>query len=62
MIPINQIEQDRERGVPSWTAIVEAAVLARIPLSRGVFCGPTAMCAAASWVRLQPDEAGAATR
>jgi hypothetical protein len=50
VILIDQIEQDRARGVPAWDAIVEsavrrlrpivltaaAAVLAMIPLSRGV--------------------------
>jgi multidrug efflux pump len=57
VILIDQIEQDRERGVPTWTAIVEAAVrrcrpiiltaaaavLAMIPLSRSVFWGPMAV-------------------
>ncbi len=57
VILIDQIEQDRARGVPSWTAIVEAAVrrfrpiiltaaaavLAMIPLSRSVFWGPMAV-------------------
>ena len=57
VILIDQIEQDRERGVPAWTAIVEAAVrrcrpiiltaaaavLAMIPLSRSVFWGPMAV-------------------
>jgi multidrug efflux pump len=57
VILIDQIEQDRERGVPSWNAIVEsavrrfrpivltaaAAVLAMIPLSRSVFWGPMAV-------------------
>jgi multidrug efflux pump subunit AcrB len=57
VILIDQIEQDRGRGVPSWTAIVEAAVrrfrpiiltaaaavLAMIPLSRSVFWGPMAV-------------------
>ena len=51
VILIDQIEQDRARGVPAWTAVVEAAVrrcrpiiltaaaavLAMIPLSRSVF-------------------------
>jgi multidrug efflux pump len=57
VILIDQIEQDRARGVPSWDAIVEAAVrrfrpiiltaaaavLAMIPLSRSVFWGPMAV-------------------
>ncbi|MBL0086033.1 MAG: efflux RND transporter permease subunit [Ideonella sp.] len=57
VILIDQIEQDRERGVPPWNAIVEsavrrfrpivltaaAAVLAMIPLSRSVFWGPMAV-------------------
>jgi multidrug efflux pump subunit AcrB len=57
VILIDQIEQDRGRGVPTWTAIVEsavrrfrpivltaaAAVLAMIPLSRSVFWGPMAV-------------------
>jgi len=57
VILIDQIEQDRGRGVPAWTAIVEsavrrfrpivltaaAAVLAMIPLSRSVFWGPMAV-------------------
>ncbi|MBH9553113.1 efflux RND transporter permease subunit [Inhella gelatinilytica] len=57
VILIDQIEQDRARGVPDWTAIVEAAVrrfrpivltaaaavLAMIPLSRSVFWGPMAV-------------------
>lgn len=57
VILIDQIEHDRERGVPTWTAIVEAAVrrfrpiiltaaaavLAMIPLSRSVFWGPMAV-------------------
>jgi multidrug efflux pump subunit AcrB len=57
VILIDQIEQDRQHGVPSWTAIVEsavrrfrpivltaaAAVLAMIPLSRSVFWGPMAV-------------------
>ena len=57
VILIDQIEQDRERGVPTWTAIVEAAVrrcrpiiltaaaavLAMIPLSRSIFWGPMAV-------------------
>jgi multidrug efflux pump subunit AcrB len=57
VILIDQIEQDRARGVPAWEAIVEAAVrrlrpivltaaaavLAMIPLSRSVFWGPMAI-------------------
>jgi multidrug efflux pump len=57
VILIDQIEQDRRRGVPDWDAIVEAAVrrfrpivltaaaavLAMIPLSRSVFWGPMAV-------------------
>jgi multidrug efflux pump subunit AcrB len=57
VILIDQIEHDRERGVPTWEAIVEsavrrfrpiiltaaAAVLAMIPLSRSVFWGPMAV-------------------
>ena len=57
VILIDQIEQDRARGVPDWSAIVEsavrrfrpivltaaAAVLAMIPLSRSVFWGPMAV-------------------
>jgi len=57
VILIDQIEQDRSRGVPAWDAIVEsavrrlrpivltaaAAVLAMIPLSRSVFWGPMAV-------------------
>jgi multidrug efflux pump subunit AcrB len=57
VILIDQIEHDRERGVPAWDAIVEAAVrrfrpilltaaaavLAMIPLSRSVFWGPMAV-------------------
>ena len=56
VILIDQIEQDRRRGVPAWEAIVEsavrrcrpivlpaaAAVLAMTPLSRSVFWGPMA--------------------
>jgi multidrug efflux pump len=56
VILIDQIEQDRRRGVPAWDAVVEAAVrrfrpivltaaaavLAMIPLSRSVFWGPMA--------------------
>jgi multidrug efflux pump subunit AcrB len=57
VILIDQIEQDRARGVPAWDAIVEsavrrfrpivltaaAAVLAMIPLSRSAFWGPMAV-------------------
>jgi multidrug efflux pump len=57
VILIDQIEQDRARGIPAWDAIVEsavrrlrpivltaaAAVLAMIPLSRSVFWGPMAV-------------------
>jgi multidrug efflux pump subunit AcrB len=57
VILIDQIEQDRAKGVPAWDAIVEsavrrlrpivltaaAAVLAMIPLSRSVFWGPMAV-------------------
>jgi len=57
VILIDQIEQDRARGVAAWTAVVEAAVrrfrpivltaaaavLAMIPLSRSVFWGPMAV-------------------
>jgi len=57
VILIDQIESDRARGVPAWSAIVEsavrrlrpivltaaAAVLAMIPLSRSVFWGPMAV-------------------
>lgn len=57
VILIDQIEQDRARGVPTWNAIVEsavrrfrpivltaaAAVLAMIPLSRSPFWGPMAV-------------------
>jgi multidrug efflux pump len=57
VILIDQIEQDRKRGVATWDAIVEsavrrfrpivltaaAAVLAMIPLSRSVFWGPMAV-------------------
>ncbi|WP_418320609.1 efflux RND transporter permease subunit [Piscinibacter sakaiensis] len=57
VILIDQIEQERARGVAAWTAIVEsavrrcrpivltaaAAVLAMIPLSRSVFWGPMAV-------------------
>ena len=54
---IEQIEQDRAAGVPTWDAIMESAVrrlrpivltaaeavLAMIPLSRSVFWGPMAV-------------------
>ena len=57
VILIDQIEQDRAAGVPTWDAIVEsavrrlrpivltaaAAVLAMIPLSRSTFWGPMAV-------------------
>jgi multidrug efflux pump len=57
VILIDQIEQDRSKGVPAWHAIVEsavrrfrpivltaaAAVLAMIPLTRSVFWGPMAV-------------------
>jgi multidrug efflux pump subunit AcrB len=57
VILIDQIEQDRAKGVPAWDAIVEsavrrlrpivltaaAAVLAMFPLSRSVFWGPMAV-------------------
>ncbi len=57
VILIDQIEQDRARGVPTWEAVVEAAVrrcrpiiltaaaavLAMVPLSRSVFWGPMAV-------------------
>ena len=57
VILIDQIEQDRARGVATWEAIVEAAVrrfrpivltaaaavLAMIPLTRSVFWGPMAV-------------------
>jgi len=57
VILIDQIEQERRHGVPTWDAIVEsavrrfrpivltaaAAVLAMIPLSRRVFWGPMAV-------------------
>ncbi len=57
VILIDQIEQDRARGVPAWDAVIEstvrrarpivltaaAAVLAMIPLSRSVFWGPMAV-------------------
>ncbi len=57
VILLDQIEQDRARGVPAWDAVVEAAVrrlrpivltaaaavLAMIPLSRSGFWGPMAV-------------------
>jgi multidrug efflux pump len=57
VILIDQIEQDRARGMSDWDAVVEsavrrfrpivltaaAAVLAMIPLSRSVFWGPMAV-------------------
>ncbi len=57
VILVDQIEQDVAAGVPTWTAIVEAAVrrfrpiiltaaaavLAMIPLSRSLFWGPMAV-------------------
>jgi multidrug efflux pump len=57
VILIDQIEQDRSRGVATWNAVVEAAVrrfrpivltaaaavLAMIPLTRSVFWGPMAV-------------------
>ncbi|MBK9134627.1 MAG: efflux RND transporter permease subunit [Betaproteobacteria bacterium] len=57
VILIDQIEQDRQRGVPAWDAIVEAAVrrfrpivltaaaavLAMVPLARSGFWGPMAV-------------------
>ena len=57
VILIDQIEQDRTRGLPAWDAIVEAAVrrfrpivltaaaavLAMVPLTRSVFWGPMAV-------------------
>ena len=57
VILIDQIEQDRARGVAGWDAVIEstvrrarpivltaaAAVLAMIPLSRSVFWGPMAV-------------------
>jgi multidrug efflux pump subunit AcrB len=57
VILIDQIEQDRARGVADRTAVIEAAVhrfrpivltaaaavLAMIPLSRSVFWGPMAV-------------------
>ncbi|MEY4766946.1 MAG: hypothetical protein RI907_3619 [Pseudomonadota bacterium] len=57
VILIDQIEQDRSRGMPAWEAVVgaavrrfrpivltaAAAVLAMIPLSRSAFWGPMAV-------------------
>src|SRR5256714_6730705 len=57
VILIDQIEQDRAKGIPTWNAIVEsavrrlrpivltaaAAVLALIPLSKSGFSGPMAL-------------------
>jgi multidrug efflux pump subunit AcrB len=57
VILVDQIEHDRNRGVPAWDAIVEsavrrfrpivltaaAAVLAMIPLTRSTFWGPMAV-------------------
>jgi len=57
VILIDQIEQDRAKGIPAWNSIVEsavrrlrpivltaaAAVLAMIPLSKSVFWGPMAV-------------------
>jgi multidrug efflux pump len=57
VILVDQIERDEQRGVDTWTAIVEAAVhrcrpilltaaaavLATIPLSRSEFWGPRAV-------------------
>ena len=57
VILIDQIEQDRAKGLPTWDAIVDsavrrfrpivltaaAAVLAMIPLTRSVFWGPMAV-------------------
>ena len=57
VILIDQIEQDRAKGIAAWDAIIEstvrrlrpialtaaAAVLAMIPLSRSVFWGPMAI-------------------
>jgi multidrug efflux pump subunit AcrB len=57
VILIDQIEQERARGVPTWDAIIDsavgrlrpivltaaAAVLAMIPLTRSVFWGPMAV-------------------
>ncbi|XZW94841.1 efflux RND transporter permease subunit [Acinetobacter baumannii] len=57
LIVIDQIEQDRQAGHPTWEAIIDAtvrrfrpiiltalaAVLAMIPLSRSIFFGPMAV-------------------
>lgn len=57
LILVDQIEQDIERGVPAWSAIIEAtvrrarpvvltaaaAILAMIPLTHSVFWGPMAI-------------------
>ena len=57
LILIDQIEQDRKAGHPTWEAIIDAtvrrfrpiiltalaAVLAMIPLSRSIFFGPMAV-------------------
>lgn len=57
VILVDQIDQDIHRGLPVWTAIVEAtvrrarpvvltaaaAILAMIPLSRSIFWGPMAL-------------------
>jgi multidrug efflux pump len=57
VILIDQIEQDRSRGVPAWDAVIgaavrrfrpivltaAAAVLAMIPLTRSAFWGPMAV-------------------
>ena len=57
VILVDQIEQDITRGVPAWTAIVDAtvrrsrpvvltaaaAILAMVPLSHSVFWGPMAI-------------------
>lgn len=57
LILIDQIEQDRQAGHPTWEAIIDAtvrrfrpiiltalaAVLAMIPLSRSIFFGPMAV-------------------
>jgi multidrug efflux pump subunit AcrB len=57
VILVDQIERNREDGMPAWEAIIEAAVrrlrpialtaaaavLAMIPLSRSVFWGPMAI-------------------
>lgn len=57
LILVDQIEQDIERGIPAWNAIIEAtvrrarpvvltaaaAILAMIPLTSSVFWGPMAI-------------------